>query len=187
MNKEVVIIGGGVLGGMVSNGVSTLLPVSESPIMNIILAGASAFGATKVSGTTTSANLLRGACMGSALVQIMGAVKKVAGKNLATTLSGTSKITQFAKGAVGLGCSVDNGLNGQFVGADGQLYQYDENGLNGQFMDEAGNVFELADDGLKGSVEELYQHNALHGVASVYGEEENGLNGSVEELYAQNY
>lgn len=205
MNKEVVIIGGGVLGGMVSNGASTLLPASDSPIMNIALAGVSIFGATKVSGTTTKANLLKGALMGSAVVQILLAVKKVSAQNLGTSLSGTSKFSQFAKGAVGLGCPDESGLsgqfvgadgqlyqfdeqglNGQFVGADGQLYQYDEQGLNGQFMDEAGNVFELVDDGLHGAEEALYLENGLNGAEEIYGEEK-GLNAPETEIYNELY
>lgn len=187
MNKEVIIIGGGVIGGMVSNGASTLLPASDSPLLNIAIAGASIFGVTKVNGTTTKANLLKGALMGSAVVQILLAVKKVSAKNFSSSLSGTSKISQFAKGAVGLGCPLDNGLNGQFVGADGQLYEYDEQGLNGQFMDENGNVFEVVDDGLHGVEEDLYREEGLHGAADVYGEEENGLHGAETAIYDELY
>ncbi|RUT67723.1 hypothetical protein D0817_24790 [Flavobacterium cupreum] len=205
MNKEVVIIGGGVLGGMVSNGATTLLPASESPIMNMGLAAVSIFGVTKVTGTTTKSNLIKGALIGSAIVQVLLAVKKVSAKTFPTALSGTSKFAQFAQGAVGLGCPDQSGLhgqfvgadgqiyqydepglNGQFVGADGQIYQYDEGGLNGQFMDEAGNVFELADDGLHGAEEALYLEDGLHGAEQIYGEE-SGLNAPETEIYNELY
>lgn len=188
MNKEVVVIGGGIVGGMLSNGASTLLPQSESPIMNIVLAAASAFGATKVSGTSTKDNLLRGALMGSTVIQALIAVKKVSDKHLSAKLTGTGKGTLFAKGAVGLACPCEDGLNGQFMGGDGHVYELDEHGLNGTFMDEAGNVFHT-EDGLNGVEEEYFDQDGLHGAeAEVYGEEEHGLNGAEEEaLLAELY
>jgi hypothetical protein len=189
MNKEVAIIGGGVVGGAVSNGVSTLLPQSESPIINIVLAGASAFGATKVRGTSTKDNLLKGALMGSAVVQALTGIKKIADKSLSTRLTGDSKATRFIKGAVGLACPCDEGLQGTFMGGDGQIYQYDENGLNGTFIDEAGNVFEM-NNGLNGALEDELYDNGLQGPeANIYGmEDESGLNGSDEEdLYSELY
>jgi hypothetical protein len=189
MNKEVVVIGGGIVGGMLSNGASTLLPQSESPIMNIVIAGASAFGATKVSGTSTKDNLLRGALIGSAVVQALLAVKKVSEKSLSSKFTGTGKGAMFAKGAFGLACPCDeSGLNGQFMGGDGRVYEYDEQGLSGTFIDEAGNIFQ--DDGLNGAFDEVYMdEEGLHGAeAEVYGEEEHGLNGAEEEaLYAELY
>jgi hypothetical protein len=175
MNKEVVTIGGAVLGGMVSNGVGTLLPQSESPIMNLVLAGASVFGVTKVSGSSTKDNALRGALMGSAVVQALIAVKKISGKSLDTKLAGTSKPTIFMRGAVGLGCPDESGLHGGLMGADGNVYEYDESGLHGTFMDENGNVFQQA-DGLNGAEEEVY---GLQGAE----EEIYGLQGAEEELY----
>ncbi len=176
MNREVVTIGGGIIGGMVSNGVSTLLPQSESPVLNIVVAGASVFGATKVSGTTTKANLLKGALVGSAIVQALIAVKKLSSKSLGDKLTGTSKPTLFMKGAVGLACPFDEGgLNGQFMGADGNVYEMDESGLSGTFMDENGNVFEAA-DGLNGAE------------AHIYGQDEElGLNGAESEMEAELY
>jgi hypothetical protein len=188
MNKEVVIIGGGILGGMMSNGVSTLLPQSDSPLLNLVFAGASAFGATKVNGTSTKDNLLRGSLMGSAVVQALLAVKKVADKHLSSKLTGTGKGTLFAKGAIGLACPFDEGLNGQFMGGDGHVYEIDEQGLNGTFMDEAGNVFHT-EEGLNGSEQEYLDEDGLHGAESdVYGEDEHGLNGSDEEaLYSELY
>ncbi|MFV5689076.1 hypothetical protein ACM55M_10680 [Flavobacterium sp. ZT3R25] len=189
MNKEVAIIGGGVVGGALSNGVSTLLPQSESPIINLVFAGASAFGATKVRGTTTKDNLLKGALMGSAVVQALTGIKKIADKSLSARLTGDGKATQFMKGAVGLACPYDEGLNGTFMGGDGQIYQYDENGLNGTFIDEAGNVFEM-NNGLNGMLEDELYDNGLHGAESdVYGmEDEHGLNGiEEEELYSEIY
>ena len=168
MNKEVVIIGGGILGGMVSNGASTLLPQSESPLLNIGIAGASIFGVTKVKGTTTKDNLLKGALIGSALVQSLMAVQKIANKYFAPKITGTGKVARFAKGAMGLACPHnESGLNGHFMGADGNIYQIDETGgLNGLFMDEAGNVFEMDEEQLNGAIEdELYQQNGLKGAA----------------------
>jgi hypothetical protein len=190
MNKEVVVIGGGIVGGMLSNGASTLLPQSESPIMNIVLAAASAFGATKVSGTSTKDNLLRGALMGSTVIQALIAVKKVSEKSLSSKFTGTGKGAMFAKGAFGLACPCDeNGLNGQFMGGDGHVYEYDEQGLSGTFIDEAGNVFHQ-EDGLSGAFDEVYtDEEGLHGAeADVYGEEEHGLNGAEEDaLYQELY
>lgn len=191
MNKEVVTIGGGVLGGMLSNGASALLPQSDNPIMNIALAGASVFGVTKVSGTTTKANLLKGALIGSAIVQSLIAVKKIANKNLATTFTGTGKGTEFAKAFVGLGCPDESGLHGveeeeglhaPFLGQDGKLYEVDTTGLSGTYMDENGNIFQT-NDGLRGTEEE----EGLHGVADVYGEEGFGLNGAEEDAIAELY
>ncbi len=165
MNKEVVIIGGGILGGMVSNGASTLLPQSESPLLNIGIAGVSIFGVTKVKGISTKDNLLKGALIGSAIAQSLVAVQKIANKYFAPKITSTSKMASFAKGAMGLaGSYEESGLNAQFMGADGEIYEVDETGLNGMFMDEAGNVFEMADDqGLEGALEELYPNNGLNG------------------------
>lgn len=176
MNKEVVIIGGGILGGMVSNGASTLLPQSENPVLNIVLAGASVFGATKVSGSSTKDNLLKGALVGSAIVQALIAVKKISEKHLGTKITGTGKASLFAKGAVGLACPFEQGgLNGQFMGADGHVYELDQEGLSGTFMDENGNVFEQADGG-------------LHGADSIYGQDDVlGLNGADDALEAELY
>ena len=187
MNKEVVIFGGGVLGGMVSNGATALLPQSDSPLMNVALAGISLFGATKVNGVTTKSNLLRGSLLGSALVQTFLAVKKLSASHLTTQLEGTGKASMFAKAAVGLGCACDEGLNGQFMGGDGNVYEYDESGLNGQYIDEAGNIFEMAENGLNGQFTDaegnIYQiEDGLNGASEVYGEEE-GLSGIYEELY----
>ncbi|WP_166919824.1 hypothetical protein [Flavobacterium poyangense] len=205
MNKEVVVIGGGIVGGMLSNGASTLLPESESPLMNFVLAGVSAFGATKVSGISTKDNLLRGALMGSTIVQALIAVRKVSEKHLSSKFTGTGKGALFAKGVVGLACP-DEGLNGQFMGGDGHVYEYDEQGLNGTFIDEAGNIFHSQDglngafvdeegnvfydqNGLNGEYDEFYEdHDGLNGAeADVYGEEDlHGLNGT-EELYDELY
>jgi hypothetical protein len=202
MNKEVILIGGGVMGGVVSNGLTALLPASESPIINLALAGVSAFGVTKVKGTTTKDNLLKGALIGSALVQAMTGIKKIATKSLSARLTGDGKATQFMKGAVGLACPFEEGLNGTFMGGDGHVYQYDESGLNGTYMDEAGNIFEEnglngtftdehgnvfeVEDGLHGALEdELYQ-DGLHGAEDyIYGED--GLHGAEEDLYNEIY
>lgn len=169
MNKEVVIIGGGILGGMVSNGASTLLPQSDSPILNVVLAGVSAFGVTKVSGTTTKDNLLKGALMGSAIVQTLIAVKKFSDKNLGTAITGTGKASLFAKGAFGLACPHDEGgLNGQFMGADGHVYELDDTGLSGTFMDENGNVFE---EGLNGPEDDIYGQEDEAGLQGTYDDD----------------
>ncbi|PWA09521.1 hypothetical protein [Flavobacterium laiguense] len=166
MNKEVVTIGGAVLGGMVSNGVSTLLPQNpNSGFINAVIAGVSVFGATKVSGTGTKENLLRGALMGSALAQVSIILKKAGTKYYAQKPEATSKADLFTKGVLGLGCPDEGGLHGGLMGADGNVYEYDESGLHGTFMDENGNVFEQA-DGLHGAEEEIY-----------------GLQGAEDELY----
>ncbi|WP_268846583.1 hypothetical protein [Flavobacterium aestivum] len=202
MNKEVVIIGGGVCGGLVSSGLTALLPYSESPIINLAVAGASAFGATRVKGASTKDNLLKGALVGSTLTQVAISIKKIATKNLSARLIGDGKATQFMKGAVGLACPYEDGLNGAFMGGDGHVYQYDENGLNGTYIDEAGNIFQenglngtftdeygnvfQVQDGLHGALEdELYQ-NGLQGAEEyVYGED--GLHGAEEDLYNEIY
>lgn len=213
MNKEVTIIGGAIIGGAVSNGVSALLPQSDSPLLNIVVAGASGFGATKVRGTSTKDNLLKGALLGSAVVQVLTAIKKISEKNFASKLTGDGKAIQFAKGAMGLACPFDEGgLNGVFMGADGQMYERDETGLHGTYMDEHGNVFE--DNGLNGAEETVYVdefgnvidglHGAeevvyvdefgnvidgLHGAESdIYGiEDEHGLHGAEDDLYEDIY
>lgn len=201
MNKEVILIGGGVMGGVVSNGLTALLPPSESPIINLALAGVSAFGVTKVKGTTTKDNLLKGALIGSALVQAMTGIKKIATKSLSARLTGDGKATQFMKGAVGLACPFEEGLNGAFMGGDGQIYQYDESGLNGTYMDEAGNIFEenglhgtytdqygnvFEEDGLHGALEDELYEDGLHGAEEdIYGED--GLHGAEEDLYNEIY
>lgn len=202
MNKDVVIIGGGVFGGVVSNGLTSLFPNSESPVINLVLAGASAFGVTRVKGTSTKDNLLKGALIGSTLAQVAISVKKIATKSLSARLTGDSKATQFMKGAVGLACPFENGLNGTFMGGDGQVYQYDENGLNGTYIDEAGNIFQEnglngtftdengnvyeMQDGLHGALEDELYEDGLHGVEDyVYGED--GLHGAEEDLYNEIY
>jgi hypothetical protein len=189
MNKQVTIITGGVVGGMLSNGITSLLPQSDSPIVNLAFAGVSIFGATKVEGNTTKHNLLQGSLMGSAVVQTLIAVKKLSEKHLAARLTSESKATAFIKGATGLGCPSEIGLQGAFMGADGQIYQYDSTGLSGTYMDEAGNLFE-SNDGLNGVLDEVYDidENGLNGAEDdIYGEDETGLNGIEEDLYNEIY
>lgn len=176
MNKEVVIIGGGFIGGAVSGGISNLLP-QESSFANIGVAAAAIFGATKVSGTTTKSNLLRGALAGVAVVQLLTAVKKAVQRSSSDPrfAEQSGKLGKFSKGVLGLACPHDEGgLNGQFMGADGNVYEMDESGLSGTFMDENGNVFEAAD--------------GLNGADSIYGQEDElGLNGAESDLEAELY
>ena len=174
MNKEVVIIAGGVVGGSVSNGISNLLPQSESPIFNLVVFGASVFGATKVNGISTKDNLLKGALMGSAVVQFLTAVKKMAtSQGYADKMTGTGKLALFNRGSVGLACPhEEGGLNGQFMGADGHVYELDETGLSGTFMDENGNVFEegVNDSGLNGSEAGIYGQDDELGLQATHDE-----------------
>ncbi|WP_394760301.1 hypothetical protein [Flavobacterium sp.] len=187
MNKELVMIGGGVTGGALSNGIAGLFPTTTNPMLvNAGMALATGFGITKITGTDGKSQFLRSMLIGATIIRGIGFVKNVFEKaGIASKLSAPTKVNQFLLGATGLGCPHD-GLAGTFRGADGQLYEYDESGLAGTFMDEDGNIHEIADglnavyvdedgnvvDGLNG-----YEEDAgLFG----YDDDEDGLYG-VEE------
>ena len=200
MNTQVAYISGGVLGGVVSNGIASFFPKdaqqNTNPIYDLIGAAIYGFGATKVTGTDTKYNMLKGALVVSAAVSALKALKSFSEKNLSSKLQGTGAVQKFMKGAVGLGCPCTEGLNGSFVGADGQLYAFDDSGLSGTFVDEAGNIFQsqnglnapmvdefgtLYDDGLNGEFIDEIGHVYSDGLN---GEEE-GLNGEEAFVYAQ--
>ena len=169
MNKELIMIGGGVTGGALSNGIAGLFPATTNPMLvNGGLALATGFGITKATGTDAKSQFLRSMLIGATIIRGIGFVKNVFEKTgVVSKLSAPTKVNQFLLGATGLGCPQD-GLNGTFRGADGQLYEYDQSGLAGTFMDEDGNVHEIAD-----------------GLNAVYldheGNIDNGLNGYEEE------
>jgi hypothetical protein len=176
MNKEVVTFGGAVIGGLASAQINAMVPQKpDSGLMNIVTAGAAVFGATKVSGTGTKENLLRGALMGVGLSQLFIVARKAVAKHYAGKEGELSKKDIMVKRSVGLGCPDEGGLQGGLMGTDGNVYEYDESGLAGTFMDENGNVFQQA-DGLNGVEEDIY---GLQGAE----EEIYGLQGAEEELY----
>ena len=178
MNKELVMIGGGVSGGALSNGIAGLFPATANPMLvNAGMAIATGFGITKVTGTDGKSQFLRSMLIGATIVRGIGFVKNVFEKTgVASKLTAPTKVNQFLLGATGLGCPHD-GLAGTFTGADGQLYEYDESGLAGTFMDEDGNIHEIANGLNAGYVDEF--GNPVDGLNGY--EEEAGLFGSEDE------
>lgn len=172
MKQEVAMIGGGVVGGALSQGLTVLLPANDSPIMNIVAAAAAGFGATKVSGNDTKAHLIKGGLIGAAVTQSLVALKKVAEKSLNSNLQGDSAATKFMRATVGLPATSTAGLKGAYMMPDGTVYEYDEQGLSGTYMDENGNIF---------TTEELNGYVG-NNVEEVYGMGD-GLNGTFEDVY----
>jgi hypothetical protein len=186
MNKDLILIGGGVLGGATSRGIAGVFPATANPkIVHGLLAVGMGFGATKVNGSSTQAQLLKGALIGGAVVKGLDFIKSmVEGTATASKLlASDSKMNQFLKGATGLGCPMDDGgLNAVMMGSDGRYYQYDESGLQGTYIDESGNVHQM-DDGLGAGQEMMYLDESGNVVGLGYPSEEEGLYGAQEKDY----
>jgi hypothetical protein len=181
MNKEVILISGGVLGGLTSRGIAGVFPATANPkIVHGLLAVGMGFGATKVNGTTTQAQFLKGALLGGAVVKGLDFIKAMLeGTATAAKLQASdSKINLFFKGATGLGCPMDDGgLGAVMLGSDGKYYQYDQSGLQGTYIDESGMVHQIA-DGLNAGNETMYYDQAgnLHQM-------NDGLNAGEQMMY----
>ena len=192
------MIGGGVTGGALSNGIAGLFPATTNPMLvNAGMALATGFGITKVTGTDGKSQFLRSMLIGATIIRGIGFVKNVFEKTgVASKLSAPTKVNQFLLGATGLGCPHDEGLAGTFRGADGQLYEYDDSGLAGTFMDEDGNIHEIADglnavyvdedgnvvDGLNGFDDDEEMLNGYEEEAGLFGfdDDDDGLHGAEE-------
>lgn len=187
MKTELALIIGGITGSMLANGVNTLLPVNaqENALTHVALATASGFAYTKVTGTDSKDNVLRGALLGATISEGVKAIRLISTKSLDGKLTSANKATAFTRGFLGLNASEEElyALNGgeeaYLQGADGQLYAYDETGLSGTYMDEAGQIFE---DGLNGG-EDLYDEVASLNAPEDLYDEMASLNASEDELY----
>ncbi len=170
MNKELVMIGGGVSGGAVSNGLVGLFPATANQMLvNGGMALAAGFGITKISGTDAKSNFLRSALIGATIVRGIALVKNVFEKTgVAAKLTAPTKVNQFLLGATGLGCPYDAALNGMFVDQDGNEHYID--GLNAMYIDENGN--------------EVHALNGYEEEAGLFGfddDQDDALNGYEEE------
>lgn len=188
MKTELALIIGGITGGMLSNGVNTILPekAQDNALTHVVLAGASGFAYTKVKGTDSKDNMLRGALMGMTITEGIKAIRLVSNKSLDGKLTATNKTTAFTRGFLGLAGAEEElyALNGgcenaYLQGADGELYTYDETGLAGTYMDEAGQVFE---DGLN-APEDLYDEVASLNAPEDLYDGMASLNGVDDDLY----
>lgn len=190
MKTNIALIVGGILGGMAANGVTSILPANaqENAFVHGGLSLASGFAYTKVEGNDSKDNVLRGALLGTAIVEGLKTIRIISNKSLDSKLTSTNKATTFTRGFLGLNAPEDlydemAGLNGgeYLMGADGELYQIDATGLSGVYMDEAGNVFE---DGLHGA-EDLYEEVASLNAPDDLYDEMASLNGADAELYEE--
>jgi hypothetical protein len=184
MNKDLILIGGGVLGGATSRGIAGVFPATANPkIVHGLLAVGMGFGASKVNGSSTQAQLLKGALLGGAVVKGLDFIKAMLeGTPTAAKLQASdSKVNQFLKSATGLGCAMDDGgLNAVMLGSDGKYYQYDESGLQGTYIDESGNVHQIA-EGLNATNEMVYYDEQGNVMGLGYPEEEEMLSGYHEQ------
>jgi hypothetical protein len=144
MKKEVIQIGSGVLAGALSRGLTgTMLEKSSNTVKTAVsgvLCVGMGFAATKVTGTGTKADFLRGAALGVSIAQGFEVVKSVfSNEKIASKLNSETASGRFLQKATGLSGAV-NGLNG-YTDVDGN---YHEDGLGG-YIDPYGNLIE---DGL---------------------------------------
>ena len=144
MKKEVIQIGSGVLAGALSRGLTgTMLEKSSNTVKTAVsgvLCVGMGFAATKVTGTGTKADFLRGAALGVSIAQGFEVVKGVfSNEKIASKLNSETASGRFLQKATGLSGAV-NGLNG-YTDVDGN---YHEDGLGG-YIDPYGNLIE---DGL---------------------------------------
>ncbi len=144
MKKEVIQIGSGVLAGALSRGLTgTMLEKSSNTVKTAVsgvLCIGMGFAATKVKGTDSKADFLRGSAMGISIAQGFEVVKNIfSNEKIASKLSSETTSGRFLQKATGLSGAV-NGLNG-YVDVDGN---YHEDGLGG-YIDAYGN---LVEDGL---------------------------------------
>ncbi|WP_329804989.1 hypothetical protein [Flavobacterium facile] len=144
MKKEVIQIGSGVLAGALSRGLTgTMLGKSSNTVKTAVsgvLCVGMGFAATKVTGTGTKADFLRGAALGVSIAQGFEVVKSIfSNEKIASKLNSETASGRFLQKATGLSGAV-NGLNG-YTDVDGN---YHEDGLGG-YIDPYGNLIE---DGL---------------------------------------
>ena len=144
MKKEVIQIGSGVLAGALSRGLTgTMLEKSSNTVKTAVsgvLCVGMGFAATKVTGTGTKADFLRGSAMGISVAQGLELFKNIASnEKIASKLNSETASGRFLQKATGLSGAV-NGLNG-YTDVDGN---YHEDGLGG-YIDPYGNLIE---DGL---------------------------------------
>ncbi|WP_395077746.1 hypothetical protein [Flavobacterium sp.] len=184
MNKDLMLISGGVLGGATSRGIAGVFPATANPkIVHGLLALGMGFGATKVNGTSAQAQLLKGALIGGAVVKGLDLIKAmIEGTAIANKITGSdSKMNSFLRSATGLGCPMDRGgLNAVMLGSDGNYYQYDQSGLQGTYLDESGMVHQIT-DGLNAGEEMVYYDQQGNVVGLGYADEEEMLNGYDEQ------
>lgn len=152
------------LGAVAARGVGGLAPTTANPkLVHGGLAGASAFGAMKVTNPD-----LQSVLVGAAVVKTLDLGKSLfEGTATAANLQAkTDKASAFLRSATGLGCPCDSGLGY----ADELAYL---NGASEMYVDEAGNVIGLGypeDDQeyyLNGADEELAYLNGVEDELSV--------------------
>lgn len=144
------------LGAVVARGVAGLAPTTTNPkLIHGGLAGASAFGAMKVSNPN-----LQSALIGATVVKALDFGKSVfEGTSAAANLQAkTDKASAFLRGATGLGCPCEDGL-----GYANEEYEY-LNGASEMYIDESGNVVGL---GFPDEEEMAYLNGAESDVLSV--------------------
>lgn len=193
MNKQVIQISSGVLSGALSKGITGVALEKSSNMVKTVVSGVlcigMGFAATKVKGTDTKSEILRGGALGIALAQGLDFVKNIASnEKVAAKFNSETKTGRFLQKATGLSGAVEmlngymdennnyveNGLG--IVDAYGNLL---DDGMNGVEMDEFGmNGVELDEFGMNGvELDEL----GLNG----YDDEELGLGAysEYEEIY----
>lgn len=160
-------------GAVIARGVGGLAPSTANPkLVHGGLAGASAFGAMKVSNPD-----LQSALVGATVVKGLDLGKSIfEGTTTAANLQAkTDKASAFLRSATGLGCPCEEGL-----GYADELAHL--NGASEMYIDEAGNVIGLGfpEDSeeyyLNGADEEEYYLNGADGEELAY------LNGVENEL-----
>lgn len=186
MKNEAITIGSAVLGGALSRGLVSVAVKDEATpmtkgIVNGVLCIGAAFGAMKVSGNDTKANVLRGAALGVSIAQGLDMLKNIFSSE---KLSAKVASNKFLSRSLGLSAPATIGLGG-YIDAEGN---YREEGLNG-YIDAYGNYVE---EGLSGYYDEdgNYIENGLAGYIDEDGnyveglgysdEDEDGLNGYAE-------
>lgn len=160
--KELMMIGGGVTGGALSNGLSSMMPTTTNPMLvNGVMAVATGFAATKVDGFDGKNKFLKSMLIGAAVVSGLGLFKNVMQKTgVAGKLESPTKVNQFFKGFTGLGCPHDS-LN---------AYEFEES-LNA--FDDADNLALMAYD------EPIYAQDN----AQLLGYEDEQLHGTAERQF----
>ena len=152
------------LGAVAARGIGGLAPTTANPkLVHGGLAGASAFGAMKVTNPD-----LQSALVGATVVKGLDLGKSIfestnAAANLQTK---TDKASAFLRGATGLGCPCEDGLGY----ADEEMAYL--NGASEMYIDEAGNVIGLGFPEGGADEEEYYLNGADEELAYLNGAEE---------------
>jgi hypothetical protein len=186
MNQEITTISSAVLLGVLSGAGTHSATSTSSTMVKVGVNSALAIGfgylSTKVTGSDTKANILRGGALGVSIAHGFGAIREIiASPTVQAKIKPETAVGKYLNRVAGLGCA-DGGLEGYFD-ANGN---YHDEGLGGYIPQEGGFV---PYGELNGMEDELngYEEGELNGYEDeLNGYEDGELNGMEQDGYALN-